>query len=141
MNNRYERLMCLNAAIMMFIAFAGGLMIGMVAVGQAEGSKADWVLAHMEALINAMLIFAVAGCMAKLSLSLKQQQWVAYSLIAMGYCNCLFGLMRGMTGALGYEFNDSLANNITAAAGMLGVPLAIIAFSIIIVAALKKSGA
>lgn len=130
--------MCLHAAIMMFLAFGSGLMIGMVGVGQVDGSKADWVLAHMEALINAMLIFAVAACMAKLNLTLAQQKLLAYSLIAMGYCNCLFGLMRGMSGELGYEFSDSLANNITAAAGMIGVPLAIIAFSLVIIGALTQ---
>ena len=46
--------------------------------------------------------------------------------------------MRGLTGALGYQFDDSLANNITAAAGMLGVPLGILAFSLILYGAMKS---
>jgi hypothetical protein len=38
---------------------------------------------------------------------------------------------------MGYQFDDSLVNNITTAAGMLGVPLAVIAFSLILLAAMK----
>ena len=62
---------------------------------------------------------------------------MAYCLIVMAYCNTVFGYMRGLTGALGYEFGGSLANNITAFAGMLGVPLAVVAFSLILLGAIK----
>ena len=134
-----EQLLCLHAAIIMFLAFFAGLMIGLVATGQAEGNFADWRLAHVEPLINSILMLAVAGCMGKLALSDKQALVITYCLIIMGYCNSVFGLMRGFTGALGYEFTSDLANNITAFAGMLGVPMGIIAFGLIILGAIKHT--
>ena len=136
--NNIERLLVLHACIIMFIAFASGFMIGFVVTGQAEGSKADWLLAHNEALINSIVLFAVAGVIGKVVTDVSRARLAAYCLIGMGYCNALFGFMRGMTGAPGYEFGGTLANNITAAAGMLGVPLAAVGFGILLLAAVKK---
>ena len=138
MHSSPQKLLCLHGAIVMFTAFVAGLMIGVVATGQMEGSFADWRLAHVEPLINSILLFAVAGCLSYLKLNDKQLRIVALSLVLMAWCNTVFGFMRGLTGALGYQFDDSLANNITAAAGMLGVPLGILAFSLILYGAMKS---
>jgi hypothetical protein len=135
MQGSLQRLLCLHATIMVFCAFFAGLMIGAVGVGQLAGSLDDWKLAHMEGLINGILLFAIAGCMHWLALSEGKAKVVTVCLIVMGYCNTNFGLMRGMTGALGYQFEGALANDITAAAGMLGVPLGFIAFTLIFIGA------
>lgn len=125
----------------MFSAFVAGGMIGVAALGQVQGSVEGWKLAHMEALINSILLFAIAGVLGKLVLSPGQAKVVVYCLVVMAYCNTVFGYMRPLTGALGYQFDDSLANNIMTFAGMLGVPLAIIAFSLVLLGALRASRA
>lgn len=127
----------LHGTINIFIAFVSGGMIAAAAMGQIEGNKADWVLAHMESLINGMMLFIVAGFIGKLVISDKQALIASYCLIGMAYCNTVFGIGRGATGALGYEFNDQLGNNITALAGQLGVPLAFVGFLLIGIAAWK----
>ncbi len=132
-----EATLCLHGAVVMFAAFFSGGMIGMVAVGQVEGSIDGWKLAHMEPLINAIVLFAIAGCLSKLVLTRTQLNVTVYCLIGMAYSNTVFGYMRAITGALGYEFDDSLANNVATFAGMLGVPLAIIAFALILVGATR----
>ncbi|WP_372797337.1 hypothetical protein [Litorivivens sp.] len=118
-----------------FISFFCGAMIAAAAMGQIDSQKQDWVLAHMESLINGMMLFIVAGFIGKLAMSAKSQLIAVYCLIDMAYCNTIFGIGRGATGALGYEFNDNLANNITALAGQIGVPLAVVAFLLIGLAA------
>ncbi|GAB5450639.1 MAG: hypothetical protein Hals2KO_09670 [Halioglobus sp.] len=129
--------LCLHGAIVMFAAFVSGGMIGMVAMGQAAGEVEHWKLAHNEALINSLVLFAVAGCLGKISLSSGRANVVAVCLILMAYCNTLFGFMRGTTGVMGYQFDDSLANNVATAAGMLGVPLAVVAFTLILIGAFR----
>lgn len=124
-----------HGAINIFIAFVSGGMIAAAAMGQIDGNKADWVLAHMESLINGMMLFIVAGFIGKLVISDKQALIASWCLIGMAYCNTIFGLGRGATGALGYEFNDDLGNNITALAGQIGVPLAFVGFLLIAIAA------
>ncbi|WP_372778393.1 hypothetical protein [Litorivivens sp.] len=124
-----------HGTVNIFIAFGSGAMIALAAMGQIDGQKQDWLLAHMESLINGMMLFIVAGFIGKLVISPKQAIIATYCLIGMAYCNTVFGIGRGATGALGYEFNDNLGNNITALAGQLGVPLAIVAFSLIGLAA------
>ena len=124
-----------HGTINIFIAFVSGGMIAAAAMGQIDGQKQDWVLAHMESLINGMMLFIVAGFIGKLVISPKRALITTYCLIGMAYCNSIFGLGRGATGALGYEFNDNLGNNITALAGQLGVPLAFVAFLLIGLAA------
>ncbi len=140
MHGTRQRQLCLHATIMVFLAFLSGFMIGAVALGQLPGSVEDWKLAHMEALINGLLLYAIAGCLRWLALTDGRARVVTLCLVAMGYCNTLFGLMRGMTGALGYRFEGDLANDIAAAAGMLGVPLGVVAFTLILVAAAKRDG-
>lgn len=106
-------------------------------MGQVEGAVEGWKLAHMEPLINSLVLFAVAGILGKLVLTPSQQVITALSLVVMAYSNTLFGYMRATTGSLGYQFDDSLANNITTLAGMLGVPMAIIGFSLILLGSLR----
>ena len=65
-----EGILCLHGAIIMFAAFVAGGMIGAAALGQVEGSVEGWKLAHMEPLINSILLFAIAGVLGKLALSL-----------------------------------------------------------------------
>lgn len=141
MSRSSEGTLCLHGAIVMFSAFVAGGMIGVAALGQVQGSVEGWKLAHMEALINSILLFAIAGVLGKLVLSPGQAKVVVYCLVVMAYCNTVFGYMRPLTGALGYQFDDSLANNIMTFAGMLGVPLAIIAFSLVLLGALRASRA
>lgn len=132
MRRSIEGRLCLHGAIVMFAAFVAGMLMGTVATGQIEGSLENWKLAHMEALINSIVLFAIAGCIGKLALSEGKANVVAFCLVVMAYCNTVFGFMRGATGALGYEFDGSMANNVAAFAGMLGVPLAVIAFALIL---------
>lgn len=139
MNSEIERSivgkLVFHGTVNIFIAFFSGGMIAAAAMGQVDGQKQDWVLAHMESLLNGMMLFIVAGFIGKLTMSSKSQLIAAYCLIGMAYCNSIFGIGRGATGALGYEFNNDLGNNITALAGQLGVPLAVVAFLLIGLAA------
>ena len=137
MSRSVEGTLCLHGAIVMFAAFVSGGMIAAAAMGQISGSVEDWKLAHMEPLINGIVLFAVAGCIGKLALSSGQTRVITYCLVIMAYCNTVFGFMLGLTGALGYQFDDSLANNIATFAGMLGVPLAFIAFFLIFLGAIR----
>lgn len=141
MNRSNEGTLCLHGAIVMFAAFVSGGMIGVVALGQVEGVVENWKLAHMETLINSLALFAIAGCLGKLVMTPGQARVTVYCLVGMAYCNAVFGFMRGLTGALGYQFDGSLANNITAFAGMLGVPLAAIAFFLIFLGAVRARSA
>jgi hypothetical protein len=139
MKRTIEGQLCLHGAIVMFTAFVSGMLIGLVAMGQVEGSVDNWKLAHNESLINAIVLFAVAGVIGKLAITEGKARVVSLCLIVMAYCNAVFGFMRGATGAMGYQFDDSLANNIATFAGMLGVPLAVIAFTLILIAAAKTA--
>lgn len=49
MNVNFQRRLCLHGAILIFIGFFSGFMIGAVAVGEMGGELDDWKLAHMEA--------------------------------------------------------------------------------------------
>ena len=76
-----------------------------------------------------------------LALSEGRAKVVTVHLVMMGYCNTLFSLMRGMTGALDDQFEGELANDITAAAGILGVPLGFIAFALIFLGTIRRNDA
>ena len=133
-----EKRIYIHASIVIFVCFFAGIMMGMVLTGQVEGTKENWLLAHNEALINALLLFAIGAGLHKLALSNFQITLLSWCLVIMAYSNALFGLMRGFTGVDGYVFNDSLANNVAAFAGTLGVPMAVIAFSLVLYGAIKR---
>ena len=71
-----EGILCLHGAIVMFAAFVSGGMIGAAALGQVSGDVEGWKLAHMEPLINSILLFAIAGVIGKLALSPGQAKVV-----------------------------------------------------------------
>jgi len=130
--NKMQRLMALHGAMVLFIGFIAGGMIAAVYTGAAAGSTAAWTLAHMEGVTNSLVLFAIAGVLPSVVSSITIQSWIAWPLIVMAYCNTVFGWMRAVAGAEGYVFNDSLANNVMTGAGMLGVPLGLIALFLLI---------
>ena len=130
--NKMQRLMALHGALVLFIGFIAGGMIAAVYTGSVAGSTQGWTLAHMEGVTNSLVLFAIAGVLPSVVSSITIQSWIAWPLIVMAYCNTVFGWMRAVAGAEGYVFNDSLANNVMTAAGMLGVPLGVIALGLLI---------
>ena len=133
-----QKLMCLNASIIMMLGFIGGLMIGLADQGVASGPHPGWSLAHMEGITNSLVVFAVAPCLNYLNLTMGRIRLVGWCLILMGYCNVTFGFIRAITGAHGYTFDTSFWNNVMTLAGMLGVPLGGVAFCVIAYGALKR---
>jgi hydroxylaminobenzene mutase len=139
MNAALTKMLIANGVIIILCGFIAGFLVGAVALEQLPGNKEDWLLAHMEGLLNGMFLLVIAGIGGFLALGRRSAGVMTYSFIGMAYCNLIFGFMRGATGAKGYALGGDFANEITALAGMLGVPLGIIALLLVLVGALKSA--
>ncbi len=138
MNSNIGKALALNGVIVILAGFIAGFILGSVALGDSSGDPAGWRLAHMEGLLNGLLLFAVAGASSVLSLTTGQARLMAYSFIGMAYCNLIFGWMRGAFGASGLNFDGPLSNQISAFFGALGVPLGLIGLALVALGALKQ---
>lgn len=133
------KILVLNGVVVIFGGFAAGFVLGAVATGDVQGSHADWTLAHMEGLLNGMFLWLIVGLLPVLTLTIQQLRVMAYCAIGMAYCNLVFGVMRGLTGAKGLSFEGGSDAVLTATAGTLGVPLAIMAMLLIAWGAYKNA--
>ena len=132
------RPLIIHGILVMLGGFIAGGFLGAVATGSLEGSLANWKLAHMEGLLNGLMLLAVAGISQHLCLSPGQGRWLTLSLLIMAYCNLGFGFLRGATGELGLDFSGTITNQVTTLLGTLGVPFAIIGVIIVLIGAIKK---
>jgi hypothetical protein len=139
MNQTLKKQLALHGAIVLLGAFVAGYMLAEAISGDMPGKKADWNLAHMECLVNGLLLFGVAGISGALTLGAGQARVMTWCFIGMAYCNLVFGFMRGATGASGLSFDGPLTNQVSTAFGTLGVPLGFIGLVLVILGALKKA--
>ena len=105
-----------NAAIVILVACMLGVPYGEAAKAGAglpnmnvPGTEAQWRLAHMEGLVNGILILAVGGAATLLTMSRKAETATFWGLLATAWGNLLGALFAALGGdrILGFGVGDS----------------------------------
>lgn len=114
MTQRRTLLLIFNAALVLLASCVVGVPYGEARkqqTGQAtwfhvRGTAGQWELAHLEGLLNATLVIALAAALTKLALPARSEAVVFYSLVALAWGN----LVGGVLAALGDDdsFNANL---------------------------------
>lgn len=138
MPKRFQRRLVFHGALVVLFGMLAGIPLAMVLLGYMPGNPEDWKLAHMEGLLNGLLLIGLAGCGQVLVLSERQFKFLSLNLTLMAHGNILYGWVRGIWGVKGLDFAPPLANQLAAILGGLPVIFAFVAIALVIWGAYRK---
>ncbi|MCK5881564.1 MAG: hypothetical protein KAG18_06775 [Sinobacterium sp.] len=138
MSTYLQRRLVFHGAMVVLLGMLCGIPLSMVLLGYISGNPEDWKLAHMEGLLNGILVLAVAGVSGFLRLSDRQYKLLVSMLALMAYGNAFYGWVRGIYGVKGLDFSPPIANQVAALLGGLPVLFAFVAIGLVIWGVYKK---
>lgn len=107
MTNRQIGLLVANGALVLLAGFAAGFPYGAVVANSLDpsagfaGDLRGWHMAHLEGVLNGMLMLAAAAVAARLMLSPGQAKAVFWGLIVSGWTNIIASTISALTGGRG----------------------------------------
>lgn len=84
---------------------------GEVAVAM-PGDVRAWRMAHLEGILNGLLLFAIAAILHHLALSGRELRWLFVCLVVTAWGNVLASLIGPIFGGRGLAFGDGWANSV-----------------------------
>ena len=144
MDKRTQGLLIANGALVLLAGFAAGFpyasavaaALDPTAPGAAEALRA-WHMAHLEGVLNGLLILASAAAAAHLALSMTAQRVVFWGLVAAGWTNIVASSISAITGGRGMAPTGFDWNTLDFTLFMIGVAGAIVAMVTLAVAGLR----
>lgn len=133
MDTRLRARMVFHGAVVVMLGLLTGFPHAFVLTGQIAGEERAWRMAHLEGLLNGMLVMLAAAVASALVLSPRQHAWLVWSLVAAAYGNVVASVLGATFGVRGLALAGPPANAImnllfwVAIAGVLvGVALLIV---------------
>ncbi len=111
MNVARRRRLAFHAVVVVtFGLFAGFPWAEVITSGSTSDAARAWRMAHLEGLLNGLLMLAVAGCGGLLKLSDRAAGWLVGSLVLAGYGNVIASIVGALSGERGLAPGGSGAN-------------------------------
>jgi hypothetical protein len=110
MHDDARRQLAFHGAIAIFLGLVAGFPFAFVILGQMTGDLRAWRMAHLEGVLNGMLLWAVAGFGPVLRLGDGAQRALVWALVVTAYGNSLAAILGATVGERGLEPGGSLAN-------------------------------
>jgi hypothetical protein len=138
MDRKRASLLAAHAAIVLFIGLAVGFPFATTTTG--GGDVRAWRMAHMEGLLNGLLMLAAAAASPLLVLGARAQSVLYWTLIITGYGNALASWLAAGSGERGLAAGGSLANNVVFGGFMIAVVAVIVALVMLVIGAFRGAG-
>jgi hypothetical protein len=141
MDKRTQGLLIANGALVLLAGFAAGFPYGTAVTASLDPSAGAasaeavraWRMAHLEGVLNGLLMLAAAAAAAHLMLSAVAQRVVLWGLIVAGWTNVVASSISAMTGGRGLAptgLDWSTLNFALFMAGIVGAVAAMIALAL-----------
>jgi hypothetical protein len=135
MDRKRASLLAAHGAIVLLIGLAVGFPFASATTG-GDDVRA-WRMAHMEGLLNGLLMLAAAAASPLLALGPRAQGVLYWTLIVTGYGNALASWLAAGSGERGLAPGGSLANNLVFAGFMIAVATVIVALLVLAIGAFR----
>ncbi|HVN85568.1 MAG TPA: hypothetical protein VMW17_12070 [Candidatus Binatia bacterium] len=125
MNERLQSQMIAHGALVFLAGLLAGfpfafLLLGKIVLWPIPGAIAvampgdvrGWRMAHLEGILNGLTLIGVAAVGARLRLSERAQQTVAWALIVTAWGNMIASIVGPLFGGRGLAFGEGIANNL-----------------------------
>jgi hypothetical protein len=136
---RYRQLI-LNAALILLLALLTGFGYGQIVIADIQGLPPSipgdlrgWRMAHLECLLNGILLLAIAAAIRPLRFGAKTNACIFWGLLVCGWTNAIASSLSPLTGGrgavyTGFDWNS--LNHVLFMAGVLAIIIAIVALII-----------
>lgn len=141
MDKDKQRQLVLHAIVIIFLGLVAGFpFVTAIQSGTPEEVRA-WRMAHLEGVINGLLMLAVAGVGSVIVLDARKQALVVWGLIITGYGNIVASIVGASTGFRGLEPAGPAANWVVFVLFTLGIVAVVVALALVAYGARPGAGA
>ncbi len=133
-----KRRLVFHGALVVLIGMLSGIPLSLVLLDYMQGTAGDWKLAHMQGLMNGLLLLVIASVSHLLILSDRQYKYLFWMSILTAYGNAFYGWLRGFSGERGLDFTPPLANQVAAILAGFPVLFSFIALSMVAYGAYRR---
>ena len=129
-----EKLVAHGAGVIlagMLVGFAYALVV----TGDLAGSERAWRMAHLEGVLNGLLLLAVAGVADRLALSGRAVTILAWSLIVTAWGNVVAAVIGATLGVRGLAPGGSPGNTLVYVLFMIAVVGVLVALVLVVIGA------
>ena len=112
MEPRLRARLVFHGAVVVMLGLLAGFPHAFVLTGQIAGEERAWRMAHLEGLLNGMLMMGGAAVADSVVLSPRQWTWLFWSLVAAGYGNVVASVLGASFGVRGLALAGPPANAI-----------------------------
>ncbi len=102
--------MLFHGVVVILLGLLAGIPFAFVISGDLAGSVRAWRMAHLEGVLNGLVVMAVAAAGGRMSLSARQQRWLAWGLIVAAYGNVVASIVGASFGVRGLTPTPPLSN-------------------------------
>ena len=138
MEMRWRAHMVLHGALVVVIGLLAGLPYAFVLTGAMAGEERAWKMAHLEGVLNGLMLVAVGAAGDAIALSKRQSRWLEWSLIVAAYGNVLGATLGAISGERGLAPEGPLANFAVYALFMVAVVAVLAGLGLAAVGAFRR---
>jgi hypothetical protein len=138
MERALRRTMVFHGAIVVLLGMLAGFPYAFVVMGSLEGSERAWRMAHLEGVLNGLLLLAVAGVGGRLVLPARQGQVLAWALVVTGYANVVAAIIGATFAVRGLAPGGSFSNTIVYTLFMAAIAGVFVALGLVAAGARRR---
>lgn len=112
MTDQTGRRVVFHGAVVVLLGLLAGFPYAFVILGTMAGDQRAWRMAHLEGVLNGLVMFGVTAISRRLVLSAGQQSLLAWCLIVTGYGNVVASITGASLGVRGLEAGGSAGNTV-----------------------------
>lgn len=121
-----------HGAIVVLLGLLAGFPYAFVRTGAIAGEARAWSMAHLEGLLNGILLIAVAAISRRLALDKRRHAILAWALIVTAYGNLVAAVLAATFGVRGLEATGPAANWLVYGLFMLALIAVFVAIGLVI---------
>ncbi len=151
MTGRQQQLLIANGAIVFLLGMASGFPLAFELLGRFElwplplviefdmpGDTRGWVMAHLEGILNGVLLIAIAAVADRLALSARAGTIIFWGLLVTAYGNMAASIISPLFDARGLSFGGVM-NSIVYLLFVAAIIAIVWVMVLVVIGALKRS--
>ncbi len=99
-----------HGLVVILLGLLTGFPYALVVTGSLAGAERAWRMAHLEGVLNGLMLVAVGAAGDAIALSKRQSRWLEWSLIVAAYGNVMGATLGAVAGERGLAPEGPLAN-------------------------------